>query len=199
MEKYKRILLLGFRCAGKTTISKKLSKMMNMSLIDIDEEIEKEQGKTITQITNNGENWSYFRELELKKLKEVLQLNNIIISAGGGVGVNDVKYNDNLTYGDLEGELIINSTDTLKILLYTSKRVLRQRLYLSKINKNNRPDLGNKTYNIGEYISCNIKILKERDENYKELADIIFDASSKNILENASNLLNIIKTYEVYK
>ena len=45
MGKYNRILFLGFRCAGKTTISKKLSKMMNMSLIDIDEEIEKEQGK----------------------------------------------------------------------------------------------------------------------------------------------------------
>ena len=96
-------------------------------------------------------------------------------------------------------ELIINSTDTLKILLYTSKRVLRQRLYLSKINKNNRPDLGNKTYNIGEYISSNIKILRKKKKKYKELADIIFDASSKNILENASNLLNIIKTYEVYK
>lgn len=199
MEKYKRILLLGFRCAGKTTISKKLSKMMNMSLIDIDEEIEKEQGKTITEITNDGENWEHFRHLELEKLREVLQMQNVIISCGGGIGVNDVKYNDNLTYGDLEGELIINSTDTLKILLYTSKRVLRQRLYLSKINKNNRPDLGDKTYNIGEYISSNIKILREREKKYKELADIIFDASSKNILENASNLLNIIKTYEVYK
>ena len=197
MEKYKRILLLGFRCAGKTTISKKLSKMMNMSLIDIDEEIEKEQGKTITEITNDGENWEHFRHLELEKLREVLQMQNVIISCGGGIGVNNVRYDNKLTYGDLERELIINSSDTLKILLYTSKRVLRQRLYLSKINKNNRPDLGNKTYNIGEYISCNIKILKERDENYKELADIIFDASSKNILENASNLLNIIKTYEV--
>lgn len=197
MEKYKRILLLGFRCAGKTTISKKLSKIMNVPLIDIDEEIEKEQGKTITQITNNGENWWSFRRLELEKLKKVLKLNNVIISCGGGIGVNNVKYDNNLTYGDLERNLIIKSTNTLKILLYTSNRVLRQRLYLSKINKNNRPDLDGKTYNIGEYISSNIKILREREDIYKSLANIIFDASSKNILENASNLLNIIKTYEV--
>ena len=78
MEKYKRILFLGFRCAGKTTISKKLSNIMNIPLIDIDEEIEKKQGKTITEITNNGENWVRFRELELKKLGEVLKIDNII-------------------------------------------------------------------------------------------------------------------------
>ena len=57
MGKYNRILFLGFRCAGKTTISKKLSKIINIPLIDIDNEIEKEQKKTITEITNNGENW----------------------------------------------------------------------------------------------------------------------------------------------
>ena len=197
MEKYNRILLLGFRCAGKTTISKKLSKIINIPLIDIDNEIEKEQKKTITEITNNGENWWSFRRLELEKLKEALQLNNVIISCGGGIGVNNVKYDNNLTYGDLERDLIMKSTNTLKVLLYTSNRTLRQRLYLSKINKNNRPDLDGKTYNIGEYISSNIKILREREEIYKSLADIIFDASSKKNLENASNLLNIIKTYEV--
>lgn len=199
MGKYNRILFLGFRCAGKTTISKKLSKIINIPLIDIDNEIEKEQKKTITEITNNGENWWSFRRLELEKLKEALQLNNVIISCGGGVGVNNVKYDNNLTYGDLERDLIMKSTNTLKVLLYTSNRALRQRLYLSKINKNNRPDLDAKTHNIGEYISGNIKILKEREESYRKLADIIFDASSKNILENTNNLLNIIKDYEIQK
>ena len=128
-----------------------------------------------------------------------MQLNNVIISCGGGVGVNNVKYDNNLTYGDLERDLIMKSTNTLKVLLYTSNRALRQRLYLSKINKNNRPDLDAKTHNIGEYISGNIKILKEREESYRKLADIIFDASSKNILENTNNLLNIIKDYEIQK
>lgn len=197
MGKYNRILFLGFRCAGKTTISKKLSKIINIPLIDIDNEIEKEQGKTITEITNDGENWEHFRHLELEKLREVLQMQNVIISCGGGVGVNDIRYSDNLTYGNLQRDLIMQSIGTLKILLYTSKRVLRQRLYLSKIHKNNRPDLSGKTYNISEYISSNIKMSREREDGYRSLADIVFNASNNNVLENTNNLLKIIKTYEV--
>ena len=50
---------------------------------------------------------------------------------------------------------------------------------------------------IGEYISSNIKTLREREEDYRSLADIIFNASSNNILENTNNLLKIINTYEV--
>lgn len=197
MEKYKRILLLGFRCVGKTTISKKLSKIMNISLVDIDEEIEKEQGKTITEIINNGENWVRFRELELKKLEEVLKNDNVVISAGGGVGVNDVKYNNNFTYGDLQRDLIKQSTDTLKVLLFANERVLRDRLYLSKINENNRPDLYNKATDIEEYVENNIQIMKKREKYYKEMADLVFDASDKDDYKNTINLIKMIKDYEI--
>ena len=197
MEKYKRILLLGFRCVGKTTISKKLSNIMNIPLIDIDEEIEKKQGKTISEITNNGENWVRFRELELKKLEEVLKIDNIIISAGGGVGVNDVKYDDNFTYGYLQRDLIKRSTDTLKVLLFANERVLRDRLYLSKINENNRPDLYNKTNSITEYIESNIQTMKKREKFYKEMADLVFDASDKDDYKNTINLIKMIKDYEI--
>ena len=197
MEKYKRILFLGFRCAGKTTLSKKLSKIMNISLVDIDEEIEKEQGKTITEITNDGENWVRFRELELKKLEEVLKNDNVVISAGGGVGVNDVKYNNNFTYGDLQRDLIKKSTDTLKVLLFANERVLRDRLYLSKINENNRPDLYNKTTDIEEYVENNIQIMKKREKYYKEMADLVFDASDKDDYKNTINLIKMIKDYEI--
>lgn len=197
MEKYKRILFLGFRCAGKTTLSKKLSKIMNISLVDIDEEIEKEQGKTITEITNDGENWVRFRELELKKLEEVLKIDNIIISAGGGVGVNDVKYDDNFTYGDLQRDLIKQSTDTLKVLLFADEVVLRDRLYLSKINENNRPDLYNKTNSITEYIESNIQTMKKREKFYKEMADLVFDAGDRDDYKNTINLIKMIKDYEI--
>lgn len=192
MGKYNRILLLGFRCVGKTTISKKLSKIMGIPSIDVDEEIEKEQRKTITKITNNGLNWKNFREIELLKLKEILKINNIIISAGGGVGVNDVKYNDNLTYGDLQRDVIIKSADTLKILLFVDEDVLKNRLFLSKINGNNRPDLKDKSANIDEYIENNIKIMRQREKYYNKMADIAFNTNNENIEKNTINLIKII-------
>ena len=40
MEKYKRILLLGFRCAGKTTISKALAEKYGFLRYDVDEKFD---------------------------------------------------------------------------------------------------------------------------------------------------------------
>ena len=186
---YNRILIIGFRCVGKTTISTELAKKLNFECLDVDNLIEGEQGKTIKQITNNGGDWKIFRELETLKIKELLNFDNIIISAGGGLGVNNIKYNSKLTYGDIQSEIIKNSLDTLKILLIANDDVIRERL---KNGANSRPDLGIKTFTMDDYIENNIKIMKERENNYREMADIVFDSSSSDILQNVNNLLEII-------
>ena len=195
--KYNKILFIGFRCVGKTSFSEKLSKKIKYKLYDTDKEIEKEQKKTIKEISENGRNWENFRKLELIKLKELLNMENIIISAGGGVGVNNIKYNNTLTYGDLEREEIIKNKETFKILLIANEETIKNRLYKRESKQNNSPDLGKITNNMNEYIENNIKIMKEREENYKKMADIIFDTGNstfKNILDdilkNVNNFIN---------
>ena len=44
------ILLTGFMCAGKTTIGRKLAKLLEYSFIDTDTEIEEDQGCSVTDI-----------------------------------------------------------------------------------------------------------------------------------------------------
>ncbi len=79
----KNIVLTGFMGTGKTTISKILSKMLGMPLIDIDEEIEKYQGMTINEIfARFGE--PYFRDIESMIIKRISEMRGIIISTGGG-------------------------------------------------------------------------------------------------------------------
>lgn len=58
-----RILLIGFRGAGKTTLGKALAEALNLAFIDVDEEIEKREGRTIKEMVEK-EGWSYFRHLE---------------------------------------------------------------------------------------------------------------------------------------
>lgn len=192
MNKYDKIIILGFRCVGKTTISKELSNILKLNLIDMDSYIEQKENKTINEISDNGKNWKYFREIETDTLKEVLKLENVIISAGGGVGVNNIIYNEKLTYGEIQRELIINTNNTLKILLESSEEVIRKRLYISKINDNNRPDLANITTNINEYIDNNIAMMKDREENYKKMADIIFNTDNEDVKVNVNNLMKMI-------
>lgn len=78
------IVLIGFMGSGKSTIGKILSKKLKMKFIDTDELIEEELGLSIPQIFEKyGE--VYFREIEKKVVKKLLNFDNYVLSTGGGV------------------------------------------------------------------------------------------------------------------
>lgn len=84
-EKYNKnnLVLCGFMGSGKTTIGKKLAKLMGLKHIDADIYLEEKENRTITDIFNqDGE--KAFRELETKYLKEICQIDGAVISLGGG-------------------------------------------------------------------------------------------------------------------
>ncbi|NJK86247.1 MAG: shikimate kinase [Bacteroidales bacterium] len=78
-----RYFIIGYKSSGKTTIGKQLASILKMDFIDLDEEIEKLTGRTVPDIyENDGE--KEFRKLEWKTLREVVKLDNIVVSTGGG-------------------------------------------------------------------------------------------------------------------
>jgi shikimate kinase len=79
-----KIFLIGFMGSGKTTLAKKLAKKLNRSFFDLDQEIERRENLTITQIfEQKGE--CYFREIESKTLKTILDIElSFVMSVGGG-------------------------------------------------------------------------------------------------------------------
>ncbi|MBE6022420.1 MAG: shikimate kinase [Cellulosilyticum sp.] len=78
------ICLIGFMGSGKTTIGKELKEMLGKKWIDLDEYIEIQEGKKISDIfEQKGE--SYFRELEHIYLKQLINEGVEIISTGGGI------------------------------------------------------------------------------------------------------------------
>ena len=67
--------------SGKSTVGKSLSEKLKNSFIDIDQEIEKREKKTINEIFKiKGE--KYFRNIESKIL---IECKNEIVSCGGGI------------------------------------------------------------------------------------------------------------------
>ena len=78
-----RVFLIGYMGVGKTTIGKKLASRLSLKFIDLDHFIaEKEHLKVAHIIERKGE--QYFRILEKKYLEEVCELENILVSTGGG-------------------------------------------------------------------------------------------------------------------
>ena len=83
-----RILLIGPPGAGKSTVGVALAKELRMQFVDTDQLIEKETGKSITDIfVVDGE--PHFRALEVEVLKTVLTLETAVISLGGGAPISD--------------------------------------------------------------------------------------------------------------
>ena len=88
-----RLILIGPMASGKSTIGRKLSKRLNLDFIDIDEEIEKSAGVSISWIFDvEGE--KSFRERESKELIKSLNSDNCVIATGGGVVLNEENRNN---------------------------------------------------------------------------------------------------------
>ncbi|WP_027454771.1 shikimate kinase [Xylanibacter brevis] len=124
----RRIILIGYMGAGKTTIGKALSKELDMPFYDLDWYIESRHRKTVSQLFQEvGEEG--FRKIEHCLLHEVAEFENVIISCGGGTPC----FYDNIDYMNQQGEVIY---------LKTSPEVLYKHLLMAKVE---RPLLKDKT------------------------------------------------------
>lgn len=83
MKSTKNIYLIGPQGAGKTTVGRKLAKLAHLIFYDSDLEIEKQTGVTISTIFEfEGE--AGFRKREEDMITRLTQLDNIVLSLGGG-------------------------------------------------------------------------------------------------------------------
>lgn len=77
------IAFVGFMASGKTTLAKAFAKSMDMTFVDIDEEIVKREELSISEIfSQKGE--VYFRARENEVLREFANKKCFVISTGGG-------------------------------------------------------------------------------------------------------------------
>lgn len=80
----KKVILVGYMGSGKSVISDKLSQKINIQAAELDKLIEENAKKSIKNIfEDKGE--LYFRKLENKIFKEIIESKeDVIISTGGG-------------------------------------------------------------------------------------------------------------------
>ena len=153
----KRIYLIGYMGAGKTTLGKSLSQRMNLNYIDTDHFIENRYRKKISDIfATEGE--ERFREIEHRILCEISEFEDVVISTGGGLPC----FHENMA--------IMNNTGTT-VYLEAPVEELAIRLNLSK---NVRPVLEKRSGSELEvFIIENIKVRKQ----FYELAKVRFSTA----------------------
>jgi len=158
------IYFVGMMGSGKSTVGKFFAEKTNLPFLDLDNLIQEKAEKSIKDIFNqNGE--PHFRKLESEALKEI-NGKNMVIACGGGI----VLKNSNLN--QLKSGTVIH--------LNASISELAHRLEMVK----DRPLL--KGENIEKEL---MPILIERDNLYKEVANIIIDVNDRTPEQITNNLI----------
>jgi shikimate kinase len=79
-----RWFIWGMPLSGKTSLGKKLKKIVPFPVLDLDKELEKRYGKTVTEIFGT-EGESSFRKKETELLEQIIKENTrFVVIAGGG-------------------------------------------------------------------------------------------------------------------
>ncbi len=117
----KVIFLVGFMGAGKSSVGKLLSVLLNVDFIDSDSFIEKNEGMPVDSIVKKH-SWDYFREREAAWLDNVDPNKMIVCATGGGLPCN---------HGNMEKMLQVGTV----IYLECSNDVLFERVSNQNANR----------------------------------------------------------------
>lgn len=97
----KRVFLIGFMGAGKTTLGNALAKDLKVPFYDLDWFIERRYKKSVSEFfAESGE--QAFREIEKEMLHEVGELDNVVIACGGSTPL----FFDNMDYMLKKGQTL---------------------------------------------------------------------------------------------
>lgn len=168
-----KIYLIGFSCAGKTTIGPLLSHKLNYSFYDLDDMISKKQNKSIADIFKN-EGEQEFRKYESEILAELSELKESFCTALGGGAFQSPKNQD----------MIENSG----ISVYLS--CADEELYRRLKRKSDRPMLQDDNSNQLSASELKQKIsslMTKRRKNYLK-ADIIYSTTDKTVEETVDEI-----------
>lgn len=159
--------------SGKTSIGKKLSRMMKFDFIDTDHLIEDKTGVDISTIFEH-EGETGFRKRENKILESISNIENTIVGTGGGIILSE------------ENRLIIKDMGFIVYLTASIKELV----YRTEQDKN-RPLIKN-----GDAEIKIIEILKEREKYYKNTSNIKLSTDNYDTVKLSKI---IIKNYEKYE
>ena len=118
----KNIIFVGLMGAGKTTIGKKISKILDLPFFDSDKEIEKKYKTSISNIfLKLGE--ETFREYEENIIFNILKKSPIVLSTGGGAFCNN-KIRNFISKNSISFWLNVKPENLFKRIKNTSSRPL---------------------------------------------------------------------------
>lgn len=163
------IILIGFMGSGKSSVGRLLAEKLERKFVDMDDEIEIAENKTINEIFEEyGE--EHFRSLETGYLEKLLTKKNKVISTGGGVIIKE------------ENVEILRKIGVV-VYLNTSIEQLMKNLEGDTL----RPLLQGK--DVKEKI---VNLLRTREPIYFEAANMIIQTEGKSVEDVTNEIIKLL-------
>ena len=157
-----KIVLIGYRCTGKTAVGKRIAERLGLPFYDTDELIQGQSGKTVREMVDEG-GWDAFRAAEKAIVKQLPALGEGVIAAGGGAIM------------DAENREVLRRTG-ICIWLIADERTIVERMQNDQVSAAQRPPLSDEGLE-----RETAEILEAREPVYQEVADCIVDTAGKGI------------------
>jgi shikimate kinase len=152
------IILMGYRCTGKTSAGHHLAEQMGIPFTDTDELVERRTGRLIPRIVAE-QGWSAFRAAETAVIRELAGADRSVIALGGGAVLDP-------------GNVETLKANGLFVWLFADPEAIAARMVKDAAHGAERPSLTGEP-SVGEMKA----IMKEREPLYRRLADIIVDTT----------------------
>ena len=168
------IILIGYRCSGKTQVGRILARRLGMGFCDTDARVERLAGKSIEGIVAE-EGWDRFRLEEHQVVSTLAARDHQVIATGGGVILNE----DNTRRLKENGWVV---------WLKAGPETLERRMAGDEKAHIARPSLTG--WNPRKEIQ---EVLEERQPVYEQAADLVIDTTRISLDETALTIMQALE------
>ena len=169
MKHPKNLFLVGPMGAGKSAVGRQLARMLHLTFMDSDEEIESRTGVDIAFIFEK-EGEVGFRTREAKVVDDLSAMDGVVLATGGGA-IMDAQSRSNL---GARGYVVYLKTSIDQQLQRTSRG-------------RDRPLLQN-----GDRRDVLLNLTTEREPMYLEIADLTVDTDGRRVNAVANEIIEAI-------
>jgi len=168
------VILIGYRCTGKTSIGKVLAESLSLPFIDTDALVEKAIGTTIREMIEDR-GWDFFRQQEKEAIGNLTGTGKSVIATGGGA----VLDKDNAAFLKKHGFLIWLAADA---------KTIRERMLADPATVAQRPRFSR------EDLAVEVRsTLATREPVYRCLADLTIDTTAMAVEACADRIKAFLK------
>jgi shikimate kinase len=168
------LYLTGYRGTGKTSVGVTLAKSLGRLVIDLDQVIEANAGKSIREIFDQGGE-PLFRRLETEALTTVADAPRAVVSLGGGAILSE------------ENRAVIRQSG-ICFWLDADAQTIAERIHRDQTTADRRPPLTS----LGEIEEIR-QLLSERRDLYEAAANHRIQTAGKSVDEVASEILAVVQ------